>query len=991
MSVTYLTADLDPLGAAGPNDPAQASRRRLELLLDATKAAFAAPEDAVDRAEELRREFADDPQAGRLRIALHTGEDGDPAARRARHLCEIANGGQTLLSAATAAELPMGLVDLGVHRLRDLMSPIRLYALGDDRPPRSLDQVPNNLPVQFTTFVGRHAELSALRTLLLGERLITLAGPGGSGKTRLAAQLAANHSEYWPQGAWWVDLAEITEPALVADAVADAVGALVGSGRLAPQLRSSRLLLCLDNCEQVLDGVADLAAELLRGCPEVTVLATSRELLGIPGEVVWRVPPIAADEALALFVERARLVVPGFEPDDAGRKAVASMCERLDGMPLALELAAAWLRTLTPQQIEAGLDDRFALLTRGPRGVAGRQQTLAASVEWSHDLLDDTERTVFRRLAVFHGGFTLDAARAVCDCDVLATLAGLVDKSLVVAEDGRYRLLETIREYAAARLREAGEDEATRDRHLDHFLAYVEADSSPEKDSWRIRMQAEHGNLRAALDRGLAADDPTKGRRLAAGLPWLWHLHGPGHEGIEFLRRAVDRAPDDTSPLQSRLLTGIALVEDVAGPADLGFDAVERALKFAADERDRGLPLVLQAVRRMFADLDGAHRQSEAALRSAEASGDEFVRDASLALQGMLLHLRDDHERAVPLLASSAAELLRRGDRGVAATALGFRAVSALVTGELDLAREVAEEAVKVAEPLGDYNRVGTTRSVLAIVHGFTGDTDAGLELMEPMLDLVRSAEVPVVVPGLTTALGSLYLARREYDEAERWLREAVLPTEHLACIAVQSLPQLAAALSGLDRRAEAAALLDRAVAMATELRMPRVLADAYEQQGRLRDDLDLHHQALSLRVEHGLRTGCVDSLDAIGALTGAEHVLAAATAARERMGYPRRDPVPPHATNDALMSLDEAVEYVRRTRGARQRPSSGWHSLTPTELSVAKLVVAGLNNPEIGAKLFMSRGTVKTHLSHVFTKLGIGNRTELATIVAGRLGDEGA
>ena len=989
MSVTYLAAGLDPLGAAGPNDPAQVSRRRLELLLDATNSAFASPDEALRAAEELRHGFADDPQAKRLRIALHTGDDSEPTARRARHLCEIANGGQTLLSATAAAELPVRTYDLGVHRLRDLMSPIRLYAIDDDRQPRSLDQVPNNLPVQFTTFVGRHTELAALRTLLLGERLVTLAGPGGSGKTRLAAQLAANHSEFWPQGAWWVDLAEITDPALVADTVADAVGVLVGS-RLAPQLRTSRLLLCLDNCEQILDGVADLAAELLRSCPEVTVLATSREPLGIPGEVVWRVPPIATDEALALFVERARLVVPGFELDDASRAAVASMCERLDGMPLALELAAAWLRTLTPQQIEAGLDDRFSLLTRGPRGVASRQQTLAASVRWSHDLLDDTERTVFRRLAVFLGGFTLDAARAVGDGDVLGSLAGLVDKSLVVAEDGRYRLLETIREYALARLREAGEEEAARDRHLDHFLAYVEQDSSPDKDLWRIRMRAEYGNLRAALDRGLKAEDPAKGRRLAAGLPWLWHLHGPGHEGIDFLRRAVDRAPDDTSPLQSRLLTGMALVADVAGPVDVGVDALDRALKLAADERDRGLPLVLQAVGRMFADLDGAWRQSQESLRSAEISGDEFVRYASLALQGIVLHLRDDHELAVPLLASSAAELLRRGDRGVAATALGIRATSALVTGDIALAHDIAQHAVKVAEPLGDYNRVGTTRSVLATVHAVAGDTEAGLRIMEPVLNLVRSAEVPVVVPGMTSALGSLYLARGEFDEAERWLRQAAMPTEHLTCVAVQSLPPLAAALIGLDRRDEAAALLERAVIMAGELRMPRVLADAYEQQGRLRDDLDLHHRALAIRVEHGLRLACVDSLDAIGTLTGLDRVLAAATAARSEMGYPRLAPVSPHDTNDALMSLDEAVEYVRRTRGARNRPSVGWHSLTPTELGVAKLIVAGLSNPEIGARLFMSRGTVKTHLSHIFTKLGIGNRTELATIAAGRFSENG-
>jgi DNA-binding CsgD family transcriptional regulator/tetratricopeptide (TPR) repeat protein len=700
------------------------------------------------------------------------------------------------------------------------------------------------------------------------------------------------------------------------------------------------------------------------------------------------VPPIVTDEALALFVERARQVVPGFELDDAGRTAVTSMCERLDGMPLALELAAAWLRTLTPQQIEAGLDDRFALLTRGPRGVATRQQTLAASVQWSHDLLDDTERAVFRRLAVFHGGFTLAAARAVCDREVLGPLAGLVDKSLVVAEAGRYRLLETVREYAAARLREAGEEDRARDRHLDHFLDYVEGDGSPDKDVWRVRMQAEHGNLRAALDHGLTAGDPGRGRRLAAGLAWLWHLHGPGHEGIEFLRRAIDRAPEDSSPLQARLFTGMALVADVAGPVEVGAEALERALKLAADERDRGLPLVLQAVSRLFGDLDGAWQQGVTALRSAEISGDEFVRDSSLALQGIVLHLRDDHEQAAPLLASASAELLRRGDRGVAATALGFRAASALVTGDIGLARVLAEEAVRIAAPLGDYNRVGTTRSVLAIVHAAEGDTEAGLRLMEPVLTLVRNAEVPVVVPGMAPALGSLYLARAEFDEAERWLRQAAAPAERVTCIAVQSLPPLATALIGLDRHDEAAALLDRAVTMAGELRMPRVLADAYEQQGRLRSDLDLHHRALAIRVDHGLRLGCVDSVEAIATLAGLDQVLAAATAARAELGYPRDTPEPSDATP---MSLDAAIEYVRRTRGPRSRPSAGWPSLTPTELTVAKLAAAGRNNPEIAAELFMSRGTVKTHLSHIFAKLGIGNRTELATMAAGQFDKDDA
>lgn len=1008
---TFLAAGLDPLGSAGPNPSAQPQARLDELLAahkdrrDGSVVAFESAAEAVAAATELRAAF---PAEHRLRIAVHTGD-----TRKGLRLLEIANGGQTLVSAAAAAEIAEPLHDLGLHRLRDLMSPTRVYELHrNDQPLRTLDRTPNNLPIQFTTFVGRRAELATLRSLVVGERLVTLAGPGGCGKTRLAAQIAANHAEYWPEGVWWVELATVTDPALVSGAVAAAVDALIepvqGPVRtLASQLRDRRMLLCLDNCEQVLDGVADLAAELLRSCPEVTVLATSREPLGVPGEAVWRVPPIAADEALALFVERATLVRPSFTLDESSEATVRTMCSRLDGMPLALELAAAWLRTLTPQQIEAGLDDRFALLVRGPRGVASRQQTLAASMRWSHDLLDDADRIVFRRLAVFTGGFTLDAARAVCAEDVLDALGRLVDKSLVVADaedtTARYRLLETIREYADGQLREAAETAVCRDRHLDHYLALVE-DAEPElgrdKDSWRTRIEVEQDNLRAALDWGLATEDPTRGRRLAGALPWLWHLNGHGHIGIEFLRRAVDRAPTDSSPLQARLLTGVALVADTAGPVDLGYDVVQRALEIATehgDERLRSLPLGLSAVRLMFTDFDAAWQRSLEAQRSAEISGDGFVRDSGEALRGMILYLRDQHAEARPLLASAVESLLQRGDRGVAATAIGFQAFSALYTGEIAQARELAEQAVRIAEPLGDYHRVGSSRGLLATVHSFTGEIDAGLRLMEPVLRLVESAGNKVFVPGMASAMASLHFARGDLDEALRWSEQAAVLAGPEPSVAAQALPRLGAVLAALGRTEDAAKVLDRAVTAARLLPMPRVLADALEQQAHLAADdvdraIDLHQQALAVRVEHGLRTCYVDSLDALAVLNARTHrfaeaarVLGATDRARLELGCPRRTPIEVDDSfaearqEGSRLSLDEVVAYVRRSRGTRDRPSTGWHSLTPTELDVARLVVDGLTNPQIGERLFMSRGTVKAHLSHIYAKLGISNRTELA------------
>ncbi|HEX2273493.1 MAG TPA: LuxR C-terminal-related transcriptional regulator [Acidimicrobiales bacterium] len=1041
--MTFLVADRDPV------EPAVA--------------AFASAIDAVAGAVDRRRSVGHHHEGGdpasSLRIALHTGECGgddgsghpSPALRRCARLRDIAAGGQTLLSAVTASlvadALPRGmsLRDLGLHRLRDLSSPERVFELrhreSDDEPPplRSLDAFPNNLPLQLTTFVGRQAELEAVETLLTAERLVTLTGPGGCGKTRLALQAAADQVDRWPDGVWWAELGAVADPHLVPEVVASAAGVLVdpvaGPLRsLSLQLRDRRLLVCLDNCEHVLGVAGEVVETLLRTCPEVSVLATSREPLGVPGEVLWRVPSLPEDEARWLFLERADLVRPRISLGATDDAVVRTLCSRLEGIPLAIELAAGWLPALTPAQIEAGLDDRLALLVRGPRRAVPRHQTLAASIGWSYDLLDEPDRVVLRRLAVFPGAFDLEAARSVAAGtvvrrdEVLDALGRLVDKSLVMAEvrrgEARYRLLETIREYAEDRLGDAGEVAVTRDRHLDHYLALATA-AEPEldrdKDGWRLLLEAEHDNLRAALEWGLTAADAERGRRLAALLPWLWHLHGNGHEGIEFLQRAIARERHDRSSLQARLLAGVALVADTANPLDLEFDAAQRALEIATeqgDERLRGLCLLLSAVGRFYGDFDAAWETTLHALAAAEPLGDAFVADGAHALQGIILHLRDRHDVARPVLESAVRGLIGRGDRGIAATVMGFRADGAAYTGDLGLARRLAEEAVRTAAPLGDYHRVGTTLSGLATVHGLAGAPLVGLDLMEPFVRLVEGAGHVVFVPGMPRVLGMLHLWSGDLEEAVRWLgREAGAADPGAnTYLAAQALPPLGAALRYQGQRQEAAAVLERAVELATSLGMPRVEADAVEQQAHLAatDDPDravaLHHHALAVRVAHGLRTFYTDSLDALAALalragrpSCAARLLGASDRARHAMGYPRR-PVdrPAHdalvadlradmdaaALEDARRegartSLEAAVAYVRRTRGTRRRPSTGWHSLTPSELEVVQLVGEGLTNPEIGGRLFMGRGTVKTHLSHVYAKVGVANRTELAALAA--------
>ena len=581
---------------------------------------------------------------------------------RAARIAAAGSGGQVLVSSATAALMSEGgLRDLGEHRLKDLSAPERIYQLGEEDFPPLKTLYRTNLPVPATPFLGRERELAQLVELLARTRLLTLTGPGGTGKTRLALQAAAETSDRYPDGVFWVPLAPLRDPGLMLEQAAQAVGARDG---LADHVADKHLLLLLDNFEHLIEAATDLA-ELTASCPNLQMIVTSRELLRLPGEQAYPVPPLAAEDGTQFFLARAREAEPDFESDET----VPELCARLEQLPLALELAAARVRLLSPAQLLDRLAGRLDLLKAG-RGVDPRQQTLRATIEWSHDLLAADERRLFAGLAVFAGGCTLEAAEEICAADV-DTLQSLVDKSLArVREGNRFWMLETIREYALERLDASGEADELRGRHAEYFLALAE-EAEPHlheyEASWLDRGGQEMPNLRLALDRFEASGRHQELFRLAAAFAFLWGIKGSMNEGRRRLEAAL-AADDRPTPARAKALTAAA---DLA----LGQGDDERVDELAAE----ALPLHW-------------------------ANGNEWAAVESLLLMAHAAADRGDFERA-RVLAEEAAKATRSdpsSTQAIHATwQLGW-AHNGL--GDRQRGRQLYEEALRRARAAGAIN-----------------------------------------------------------------------------------------------------------------------------------------------------------------------------------------------------------------------------------------------------------------------------------------------
>jgi non-specific serine/threonine protein kinase len=817
----------------------------------------------------------------------------------------------------------------------------------------------------MTSFIGREAELAGVSALVGGARLVTLTGAGGAGKTRLGLQVAAGLADGAGDGVWFADLAPLDDPDLVAVTVADVLGVRQEpgcpvTGTLVEAVGGQSLLVLLDNCEHVLDACAKLADALLRGCPNLALLATSREPLGIDGEHVYRVPSMGvpadgddagaiwAGEAVRLLADRAAAQGVPLAQDEAGAEVAGRICRRLDGIPLAIELAAARLRVMPTAELEARLDQRFAILTGGSRAALPRQQTLRAMVNWSWELLTGSERVVLARLSVFAGGFGLAAAEAVAaggdipTGDVPGQLGALVDKSLVQfdhtgAGPGRYRLLETVRQYAAGRLDALGPAAAgsARVAHRDYYLALAEAAApqlvAADQAVWLDRLDAELGNLRAAIAFSMTLPDPLPGLRLAASLREYWDVRGHGAEGAGVLQALLDAPAAQAATLpRARALAAAADLLLRTGGYPAAGNYCEEALEIAHTAGDDHLVADLlneQASVLLYQGQPGAARPLiESGLGLARRLGDPYLTGWLLSARCYAADAEGDHVGAAHD-AAEALQLFRQAGNlihmGRALVNVGYYELQA---NELGAARRHLAEALHLARALNTRHGAVYATFDLGLAEYLSDSLDAARALFAESLDLARRLGMKA---NMAYALIGLAMAGRG-RAGPGW-------ATRLHGAADQALADLGHALEPLEGRL---ADLDRQRLRAA------MGAEAFEDEYAAGRALGMAGMLAALARE-----------DAAGGQPRAAHQARPGMQA-QRTGALVSEP-------DAAVSA-EAVSV-----------------LTPRELDVLKLVAQGLSNTDIAQRLFLSQHTVHRHLANILRKLGLSSRAGAAAWAA--------
>jgi len=836
---------------------------------DAFFVAFSRAWDAVGAAVAGQRQLAEHPwEHGsplRIRMGIHTGEPlltehnyvGVDVHRAAR-IGASGHGGQVVLSERTYAlareALPEGVTvrDLGEHRFKGIPHPEHLFQLiipgltAEFPPLKSLDVVTNNLPQLLTTFVGREREVGEVRQQLISDRLVTLAGPGGTGKTRLSVQVAFELLADFPRGVWQVELAAVSDPGLVPQAVASTLGLRELPGRplldlLLDYLRPKKVLLLLDNCEHLVEAAAKLAHALLKACPNLRILATSREGLGIPGEVVYRVPPLRRPaprarirleelqefESIRLFIDRAAASSPSFALSEANAPAVRQIVDQLDGIPLAIELAAARVKSLPVEKIATRLEDRFRLLVGGARTGLTHHQTLRATMDWSFDLLSEEERILFRRLSVFAGSFSLEAVETICSGsgveleDILDLLARLVDKSLVVTEglngDVRYRMLETVRQYSLEKLTESGEEQTIRERHLGWYMVVAESEErrlwGPDQVAALEVLERELGNLRSALEwttegRG----DAEQGLQLAGTLGRFWLMHGYLSEGRRWLEGALTKCAATPTPPRAKALYACSVLVQEQGDLARAEELAQSALTMTRQQDNQlGVALILNVLgnlHRRRGDYGHAAAYLQESITLGQASNLRSAQAEALRIMGVMALYQGDFERAQTLCADSLALWRASGDKWGLTAALAALGSVAEHRGEYERARILLAEAQALAVELGNVlDRAGIGME-MAVLELDQGNYARAAELSEETLSLCSEMGHKICVLSSLINLGTATFRQEQYERAAELLQRATTMAVELGrrpslAIALRIMAKVALARGDHDRAGE--------------------------------------------------------------------------------------------------------------------------------------------------------------------------------------------
>jgi non-specific serine/threonine protein kinase len=880
-----------------------------------------------------------------------------------------------------------------------------------------------NLPQQLTSFVGREREVAEAGRLLSQTRLLTLTGPGGCGKTRLAIEVARSLPGEFPDGIWLVELAPLSDPALVPQALATALSVRDTSDlplldTLISYLQPRRLLLVLDNCEHLIEACAQLAEVLLRSCPHLRILATSREPLSIPGEVSFVVPSLSvpdilhlppADklpqyEAIQLFVERSEAVLPTFKLGEENAAAVAQICTRLDGIPLAIELGAARVKVLSVEQIAARLDDRFRLLTGGSRTALPRHRTLSATIEWSHDLLAESERTLFRRLSVFAGGFSLDAVEAICagngieEYEALDLLAHLVDKSLVmVAEseeqgEARYRLLETVRQYAQDRLLESGESAAIRDRHVGYYVRFVrEAEprlTGAERSVWLDRLEAEHDNLRAAIQWSLA-NSAEIALELTGALWWFWQYRGYWSEGRQWLQRALEQPGDGESDgARAKALYGAGALSWLLGDPLSARSLLEESASLsraAGDERALAYALTfLGRTVELIGEVPPARsllEESIAIFRRLQPP-DKWGLAHALGHLGIVAYRISDDAAARSSSEESFALFSELGDKWGIALALHGLGLVANSQREHDRARLLFEESLEIGRELGEKGHMAEMLNWLGETARLQGDYERALSCYAQSIRLF--VEVASWTGNYRVLHNVGYIAQSwgDHPHAIALFAEALAVAPRSKRLAAHSLASFSTELAIQDGSKSEHVLREAVRLIGATDALRELTGDRLDPSDRGPYDRDVAIVREKLG-DDAFTAAWDEGKSMLLGEGGFERVVAHAIELTAQYEEIRREI---RSVDDVTKLLRPPAEQVGRNDGVS--PPTSLHpgpsgdrigKLTSREKQVIALVARGYSNREIAQELVITERTAEIHMSNVLSKLGLTSRSQVA------------